>query len=148
MTPLERGPVHPDAMQNDGDLARDRDLRLFHADALGEAQAPGLQRRPALGPMKQDAGSLIEVGPEQTIAPARDLAVPIQLTRLLAARCQPEVRANLSGRTEARWIIDRMAERQGRDDADAGTLISRLVVSSAFDNRRTSLSSSVCCRQT
>ena len=80
LAPLERGPVHPDAMQNDGELARDRNLRLLQTDALGQPHAPGLQPRPALRAMKQNAGGLVEVTPQQAIAPSRDLTFPIQFT--------------------------------------------------------------------
>jgi len=49
-------------------------------------------------------------------SPHREIGFP----RLLAARGKPEISANFRRRAESRRIIDRMAERQRRDDADAG----------------------------
>src|SRR5271165_2187084 len=43
LAPFERRFVDPDAMEDDGDLARDRDLRFLHADAFDQAHAPRLQ---------------------------------------------------------------------------------------------------------
>jgi hypothetical protein len=40
-------------MQNDCYLARDRDFRLFHADAFDQEHAPRFQYRPAFGSMKK-----------------------------------------------------------------------------------------------
>jgi hypothetical protein len=53
LTPIELGSVAPDTVQNDGHLSGDGNLRLLEANALDEAQAPGLQRRPSLGAMDE-----------------------------------------------------------------------------------------------
>src|SRR3954470_9194380 len=46
--PFKAGPVGPDAMQDDGDLACDCDLGLFDAYSLHQPKAPRFQCRPAL----------------------------------------------------------------------------------------------------
>src|SRR6476660_4000863 len=51
LRPVELGPVDPHAMQNDCELAPDRDLGLAEPVALDEFHAPGLQGGPF-----QDAG--------------------------------------------------------------------------------------------
>src|SRR4051794_34929851 len=48
LRPPELGAVRPDATQDDGKLARDRNPGLLRPDPLGEPHTPGLQRRPAL----------------------------------------------------------------------------------------------------
>ena len=42
--PLELGAVGPDAMQDDGELARNRDFRLFGSNALDQLEPPCLER--------------------------------------------------------------------------------------------------------
>jgi len=44
LAPFEDGAIRPDAMQDDGDLACDRDFGLFHADALREATSSDPRR--------------------------------------------------------------------------------------------------------
>ena len=46
LRPVELGFVDPHAVQNDRELARDGDFGLAEAVALGEPNAPSLQRRP------------------------------------------------------------------------------------------------------
>jgi len=45
-------------MENDGDLARDGDLRLLHADPLGKLHPPGFEGGPLFGPIKQNGRRL------------------------------------------------------------------------------------------
>ena len=52
----ELGAVSPDAVQDDGDLARNSHFRLFGANALHQPCSPCLERGPALGPVQQHAG--------------------------------------------------------------------------------------------
>jgi len=43
LPPLELGSVDPDAVQDDGKFAGDRNARLLHAYALGQPHTPRLQ---------------------------------------------------------------------------------------------------------
>lgn len=55
--------VHlPHGVEDDGELARHRDLRLSDAGTLGDPQAPGLQDREANLPRQDHIGGFIEVG--------------------------------------------------------------------------------------
>jgi hypothetical protein len=60
---MPRRPVDPDAMKNDGDLARDRDFRLPPANPFDQPHAPRLQDRPLLGSMNKGGGRLEQIGP-------------------------------------------------------------------------------------
>ena len=85
--PLEAGPVGPDAVQDDGDLASDRNLGLLGADTLHQPNAPRFQCRPTLRPVQQDACGLEQIGPQQPVAPFRDAAIVVLLAGLLPSRC-------------------------------------------------------------
>src|SRR2546423_14945143 len=97
-------------MQDDGDLARDRDLRLLSPDPLHKADSPGFESRPALRSMQQHARRLEQVRPEQPIAPLRDAAVKVQLAGLFSTRRETEIGPNGLGRSEAAGIIESVAE--------------------------------------
>jgi hypothetical protein len=61
LAPIELRSIAPDAVQDDRHLSGNRDLRLLEADALDEAQAPGLQRRPPLGAVDEYARGLEQI---------------------------------------------------------------------------------------
>ena len=59
-------------MHNDGELARERHLRLLHAGALGDAHGPTLEPRGALDRFGQDHMRGIverEMRPERSVSP-------------------------------------------------------------------------------
>ncbi len=66
-------------MQDNGNLARDRDLGLLGPDALHEPGTPGLERRPALRAVQQYARGFEQVGPRQAVAPAGNPPREIEL---------------------------------------------------------------------
>ena len=52
LAPFEAGSVGPDAVQDDSDLASNRNLGLFGADTLHQPNAPRFQCRPTLRPVQ------------------------------------------------------------------------------------------------
>src|SRR6476619_7007473 len=56
LRPVELGPVDPHAMQNDCELARDRNLGLAEPVALGEPYSPGLHGGPFRDAGQQNPG--------------------------------------------------------------------------------------------
>src|SRR6478735_4576972 len=56
LRPVELGPVDPHAMQNDCELARNRDLGLAEPVALDELHAPGLRGGPFWDAGQQNPG--------------------------------------------------------------------------------------------
>src|SRR5882672_4654762 len=56
LRPVELGPVDPHAMQNDCELARDRDLGLAEPVALDELHSPGLHGGPFRDAGQQNPG--------------------------------------------------------------------------------------------
>lgn len=69
--------------------------------------------------MKQNGRCLEKVSPEKTVAPSGYLAIDVSFARLAAPRRKTQIGADAGCRSEARWIIDCMAERQGCHNADA-----------------------------
>ena len=59
LRPVELGPVDPHAMQNDCELARDRDLGLAEPVALDELHSPGLHGGPFRDTGQQNPGRFI-----------------------------------------------------------------------------------------
>ncbi len=78
-------------MQDNGDLARYSDLGLLGSDPFHQPRAPGLQCRPALGPVQEHAGDLEQVCPQQTVTPFRDAAVDVLRTGLLSPRRKAQI---------------------------------------------------------
>ena len=111
VAPVERRAVDPDAVKDDGDLAGNGDLRLLHTYPLCELHSPDLEGGPFFGPIKQNGRRLEQVSSEKPVAPSRYLASYVSFPRLIAPRCKAEIGADCRGRSEAGWIIDRMAER-------------------------------------
>ena len=79
-SPVEAGAVGPDAVQDDRELASNRHLRLPGADPLHQPDAPGLQGRPTLSSVQQDACRFEQVGAEQPIPPLRYELLPVWWT--------------------------------------------------------------------
>ena len=113
LAPVERCAIDPDAVEDHGDLPGDGDLCLLHADPLRELHSPGLEGRPFFCSIKKDGRGLEQVSSEKPVAPSRYLATGVSFAGLVAPRRKAEVGADGRGRSEARGIIDRVAERQG-----------------------------------
>src|SRR4051794_39911308 len=97
-------------MQDVGDLARDRHLRLLSPDPHHKSDPPSFESRPALGSMQQHTRGLEQIGSEQPIAPLRYAAVKVQLAGLFSTRRETEIGADALGRSEAGGIVDGVAE--------------------------------------
>src|SRR4029453_7074757 len=73
LRPVELGPVDPHAMQNDCELARDRDLGLAEPVALDELHSPGLHGGPFRNAGQQNLRSMasphLEILPDQSTSP-------------------------------------------------------------------------------
>jgi hypothetical protein len=67
--PVERGAIDPNAVKDDGDLAGNGDLRLFHTYSLCELHSPGLEGGPFFGPIKQNGRRLEQVSSEKSVSP-------------------------------------------------------------------------------
>src|ERR1700730_11934256 len=59
--PVELGSIDPHAMQNDGELTRDRDLGLAEPVALGEPYQPSLHGRPFWDARQQNPGRFKQI---------------------------------------------------------------------------------------
>ena len=129
LAPIELRSVAPDAVKNDSHLSGDGDLRFLQADALDEAEAPGLQRRPSLGAVDEYGRRLEQVRSQEPVAPSGDAPRQVELSGLLSPRRQPEISADAGSRPEAGGIVDGVAERERRDvrqqlsDSEAGALV-------------------------
>ena len=64
-------------MQNDGELARDRDAGLAQASALRDAHAPSFKRRPFGDPGQQHIGCFIQIASHHRVATFGDAPRPI-----------------------------------------------------------------------
>jgi hypothetical protein len=93
--------VAPHAMQHDGEFTCDSDTRPCHAPSLGDLHAPGPKRRPLAAAHKQRVGCLVEGSAGKFVAATADLALDIGFARLVARRCEAEMRAHLPGAHEA-----------------------------------------------
>src|SRR5215212_4785350 len=89
--PAEFAAVAPHAMEDDRELAGYGDGGLLGADPLRQACPPGFQRRPARDTMQDDPGRLVQVGAQQLVAAAGDVAGVVRLAGLVAPRRQADV---------------------------------------------------------
>jgi hypothetical protein len=64
---IESTGANPHAVQDDGELAGERYLRLLHAGALGESHRPALERAAVDRPRQDDMSGLIENGAHRTV---------------------------------------------------------------------------------
>ena len=92
--PVELGSVSPDAVQDDCQLPRARDLGLLEADAPHKPLSPCLQRRDPLCAVDEHVCRLERIAAQQPIAPSRDTAGDVELPRLLAPGRQAEIGAD------------------------------------------------------
>ncbi len=99
-------------MQNYRQLPGHGDLGLLEADAFPEPVPPGFELRPLRHPGEQHAGGLEQVGPDHAITAFGDSTGPIDLTRGMAARGQPDVGTDAPGTPEAARLVDRRMEDQ------------------------------------
>ena len=118
LAPSERSAIDPDAVQDDGQFASNRNLRLLHAIAFGQPQPPSFQRAPAPRRKEQNTGRLEEIRSQQTIAPSRDLTDGVHFAQLLASRREAQIGTHGCCISEARRVVDGMAEGQCRYHAD------------------------------
>src|SRR4051795_6904130 len=72
--PAELAAVAQHAMEDDRELAGHGDGGLPGADPPRQACPPSLQNRPARDPMEDDPGRLVQVGAQQLVAAAGDVA--------------------------------------------------------------------------
>ena len=77
--PVELSPVDPHAMQNDGELTRDRNLGLAEPVALGEPYPPSLHGGPFWDARQQNPGCFKQVTSQHGVTAFRDSARPIDL---------------------------------------------------------------------
>src|SRR4051812_21245005 len=89
--PAELTAVAQHAMEDDRELPGYSDGGLPGADPPCQARPPGLQNRPARDPMEDDPGRLIQVGAQQLVAAAGDVAGVVLLAGLIAPRRQADV---------------------------------------------------------
>src|ERR1043165_6501318 len=82
--PAELAAVAQHAMENDRELAGHGDGGLPGADPLCQARPPGLQHRPTRDPMEDDPGRFVQVGAQQLVATAGDMAGVVFLAGLVA----------------------------------------------------------------
>src|SRR3954468_4697425 len=78
-------------MEDDRELAGYGDGGLPGADPPRQTRPPGLQRRPARDTMEDDPGRLVQVGAQQLVAAAGDVAGVVLLAGLVAPRRQADV---------------------------------------------------------
>ena len=106
--------VDPVAMGIDCGLARDRDLRFLHADAFDRRTPHAFTVDYFLVrcSMHEDAGMCATSDPYREILPVMSVS-----SDFVCGAGKPEIRAGLRYVAQSRLIIDRVAERQSRDDA-------------------------------
>src|ERR1700738_458176 len=84
-------PVGQHAVQNYGELAGERDLRLPHAGAGSQTHPPALQRSALDWSGQDEIGRLVEGGADAAVSDLGDAAGDVGLARLLRFRGQPEM---------------------------------------------------------
>src|SRR5918998_2999830 len=89
--PAERAAVAQHAMEDDRELPGHGDGGLPGADPPCQTRPPGLQRRPARDTMEDDPGRLVQVGAQQLVAAARDVAGVVRLAGLVTPRRQADI---------------------------------------------------------
>src|SRR3954453_12239410 len=99
--PAELAAVAQHAMADDRELAGYGDGGLPGADPLRQTRPPGLQRRPARDTMEDDPGRLVQVGAQQLVAAAGDVAGLVLLAGLLTPRGEADVGPNAGRLGEA-----------------------------------------------
>src|SRR5215213_9163412 len=80
----ELGLVAPHPMQDDSELASDRDARPRQAARLGDLHAPSSQARPFAAAHQQRVSRLVERSSGELVTTSADLAGDVGLTGLVA----------------------------------------------------------------
>ena len=80
------------AVQNDGEFAGDRDLRLAHAGASGQADPPALQRGALHRSGQDNVSRLLECGAHAAVSDLENATGDIGLARLVLLGRQSEMR--------------------------------------------------------
>ena len=86
LAPAELGFVDPHAVQDDRQLAGDRNPSARHAAPLGDVHAPGPQARTISCCGSAAMGCFVECGARQLVAASADPALHVGLAGLVAAR--------------------------------------------------------------
>src|ERR1700709_286753 len=120
LCPPEVGAVGPDAVQDDGQLARNRDFGLLGTDTLQQPNPSGFQRRPALDLGQQHASRLIETSPHEPVTAFGDAAGPVDFAGLVALRRQAKIGTDVARMIEPLRVIDDGHISQRHDRPDAG----------------------------
>src|SRR6266496_1586407 len=107
LAPAEFAAIDPHPVQHYGQAPGDRDDGSTHPAPLSHPYAPRLQPRPFTAVGKQYLCGLVEHGAQQGIATFGHPAVIIGLARLVALRCQADMRADRPGMDEALRLVDR-----------------------------------------
>src|SRR5438309_3111095 len=83
LAPAEVGAVRPHALQDAGQLARQRHLGPLHAAPPGHLHRPAPESRDAAGPAQHRVRRLVEGGADRSIANFADPAAHVGLARLV-----------------------------------------------------------------
>ena len=94
LRPVELGSVHPHAMQNDRQLARDGDCGLSEPIALGEPPKPLAPTISARGSATR--GRFEKITAEHSVTTLRDASRPVDLPRSMASGRQSDISPNTS----------------------------------------------------
>lgn len=117
--PLELGPVAPQAVHENGELAGDGDAGALVALGLGQFQSPAFQRAVALEPGQKAVRRLVERMPERLVAGLGDGTGDVPFARLIAPRRQSGISSEIARSCKPRRVLDRRLEGQRRDRPDA-----------------------------
>ena len=132
--PPEFCSVFDDTGEDDGELACKRDTRPLEADAFGESEAPGLEAGEPFDDRQKHGGRFVQQGSDHPVAPFRDAPLVVDLSGLVPARRQAEVRSHLTRLGETAAVVDRTQERQGDDWANAWYIARRAIEMSSVSS--------------
>jgi hypothetical protein len=107
-------------MQEHGKPSCQRHLRLLAAAAGGDGFGPGLERGGFAAPGQQSVRGLKQQRAGQVVARFGDVTWAIDLTRLVTARRQAKVGADLPGTAKPGRIVDRRRESDRGHRSDTG----------------------------
>jgi|SRR5450631_4464438 len=123
---LKVTPVDPHAMQDAGELARDRDDRAQHARSLGNPKAPGAQCGPLPDAQQKTRGRLAKRFPDADIALFGNPSLIVDRgSRLMSPGRQAKMGTDGPRPGKAQRIIDPDLERKCRNGPTPGTVINR-----------------------
>ena len=116
---VELGPIHPDAMQKDRELACDGGLGPAGADLCAQLQAPSAKRAFMPYSCHQRIRSLEQQAARGTVPGLGDPPGQVDLARRVASWCQPEKGPDIARSPEAFRIVDGGREGQRRNRTHA-----------------------------